>query len=283
MIKVKMNSVLIITILINGLAIFCEAAPEFRFEYKGDGVFDAKVEQSLLSLKDLQFSHFDDCEDALNKGNEISGVYRIKSAASVRPFPVWCDMDADGGGWIVIQTRFDGSVDFERTWKEYRNGFGNVNSEHWLGNNFIRQITQNNDYELKIELTGYIAKEYATVKYSPFRIGSEDEKYQLSIGAFSNGGVAIIPDRMIYHNGSIFSAKDSDSSSCAKVVRGAWWYVSCYHSNLNGVWMSEGRSIATQGLQSSDNVIGIVWQDLFGKQFYSLKSVEMKVRKIKTI
>lgn len=266
-----MKTVLLKVLLFGGLAIFC----------RGQAVEEANVEPSLSSLKCTQVTYFDDCESALYRGFKESGVYRIKPRASVRPFPVWCDMSADGGGWIVIQTRFDGLVDFERTWTEYRNGFGNVDSEHWLGNNFIRQITQNNDYELKIELTGYGAAEFATAKYSPFQIGSEDEKYVLNVGTFSSVGV--IPERMLYHNGSMFSTKDSDNSpsKCVNSYRGAWWYVRCYHSNLNGVWMTEERSIATQGPETLDNRHGIVWQDLFDKKFYSLKSVEMKVRKIK--
>lgn len=33
----------------------------------------------------------------------------------------------------VIQRRFNGKINFNRTWKDYEYGFGTINGEHWLG------------------------------------------------------------------------------------------------------------------------------------------------------
>ena len=64
-------------------------------------------------------------------------------------------MTTDGGGWIVIQKRFDGSVDFNRNWNDYKNGFGDVNGEYWLGNEFVHQYTEKDQSEMKIETVAF--------------------------------------------------------------------------------------------------------------------------------
>jgi hypothetical protein len=33
----------------------------------------------------------------------------------------------------VVSNRFDGSVDFNRMWLDYEDGFGNKEGEYWLG------------------------------------------------------------------------------------------------------------------------------------------------------
>jgi len=41
----------------------------------------------------------------------------------------YCDTITNGGGWLVIQRRKDGSVNFNRFWWEYEMGFGSLTGE----------------------------------------------------------------------------------------------------------------------------------------------------------
>ena len=43
----------------------------------------------------------------------------------------YCDGVTAGGGWLVVQRRQDGSVDFNRGWVYYEDGFGSLTGEFW--------------------------------------------------------------------------------------------------------------------------------------------------------
>ena len=64
------------------------------------------------------FTEYTDCKDAYQKGHTVDDVYMI-NPDNQTAFPVYCNMSVDGGGWIVLQRRFDGSVNFDRVWTEW--------------------------------------------------------------------------------------------------------------------------------------------------------------------
>ncbi|XP_059173820.1 fibrinogen-like protein A [Physella acuta] len=54
---------------------------------------------------------------------------------------VLCDTETDCGAWIIMQRRFKFDVNFKRTWADYKNGFGSLDGDFWLGNDLISQLT----------------------------------------------------------------------------------------------------------------------------------------------
>ncbi|XP_045184083.2 angiopoietin-related protein 7-like [Mercenaria mercenaria] len=188
-----------------------------------------------------------------------SGVYKTRMGLEV-----YCDQTTDGGGWLVFQRRQSGEVDFYRNWTEYRNGFGDLNGDFWLGNEHLSILTAKGDHELRIDMEDFDGNK-AYAKYSKFKVYPEEDKYKLEVSGYSgNAG-----DSLGYHNGMAFSTFDNDKSGhCAKSYHGAWWYKSCHYSHLNGQYFDiPGKSDAK----------GISWW-YWKNNHYCLKSVEMKFR-----
>lgn len=77
-------------------------------------------------------------------------------------------MYISGGGWTVIQRRQDGSVNFDRSWKEYKEGFGDLHTEYWLGNEHIHDLSGQGNYTLRIDLEDWSGKHKHAV-YQSFR------------------------------------------------------------------------------------------------------------------
>lgn len=63
---------------------------------------------------------FRDCLAAQEVGHSTSGMYLIRPDEAERPVQAWCEQDIDNGGWTVIQSRRDGSVNFFRNWDNYK-------------------------------------------------------------------------------------------------------------------------------------------------------------------
>ena len=130
----------------------------------------------------------------------VSGVYNLVLRDNI-VFRGYCEQNLVGGGWLVFQTRFDGSVDFNRSWVEYRDGFGDPSGEHWLGLRYLNQLTTLRQAELLINMEDYaLNTEFAY--YPEFVVGTEQSYYTISsIGDFygSAGDVGIEFENLFFH------------------------------------------------------------------------------------
>uniref|UniRef100_A0A8C4Y7G5 Fibrinogen C-terminal domain-containing protein n=1 Tax=Gopherus evgoodei TaxID=1825980 RepID=A0A8C4Y7G5_9SAUR len=125
------------------------------------------------------------CKELLTRGKIMSGWYTIYPH-DCNAMTVLCDMDTDGGGWIVFQRRMDGSVDFYHDWNSYKRGFGSRLSEFWLGNDNIHLLSFLGPQELRVDLRDF-DNNYEFALFSSFKVAGETSKYMLFIGPFVNG------------------------------------------------------------------------------------------------
>ncbi|XP_073848869.1 uncharacterized protein [Musca autumnalis] len=191
----------------------------------------------------------------------------------------WVACDDD---WIVIQRRINGTVSFERDWEDYKNGFGDLNGEFWLGLDKIHALTEpKGSTEFKIEMQDF-DNNWRYSHYKSFYVEGESEKYTLRLENFveSNGGDTI---PMRYHHNEKFSTYDEDNDrnaekNCASSFMGGWWHNNCDlnhsygFSNLNGFYYK-------MGIVPDDKLgSGITWR-YFGGLHKSLKYVQIKMRR----
>ena len=150
----------------------------------------------------------------------------------------YCDAVTNGGGWLVVQRRQDGSVDFNRGWVEYEEGFGSLTGELWYGLRPLHCLTNQGQWQLHIDFT-FTNGTKSYLFYKSFSVGPANSQYQLSISGFT--GVTDDPFTTQPLSGMKFTTKDKDndiwSENCA-VSRngnnaGGWWYRHCSYIYLN--------------------------------------------------
>ena len=172
-----------------------------------------------------------------------SAVYQIMtncscqlSSFSTEAIDAYCDMDTTDGGWMVIQrNKKDGVNTFNKKWKDYEEGFGDLNGDKlWYGLKALSCFTETGQWELRIDFQ-FDNKTWSHLHYKQFKVGSSSAEYPLTIGGFTG----ITPtDPFVTHplNNMKFTTidnhNDQNSGNCAN-GNGGWWYNSCYNINPN--------------------------------------------------
>uniref|UniRef100_A0A8D3DSG9 Fibrinogen C-terminal domain-containing protein n=1 Tax=Scophthalmus maximus TaxID=52904 RepID=A0A8D3DSG9_SCOMX len=210
-----------------------------------------------------------DCQHVLESGETTSGIYLLRPQSANRLMQAWCEQSRAQGGWTVIQRRQDGSVNFFRTWEQYKQGFGNLDGEYWLGLEHLYWLTKQAHYKLRVALEDWQGRQ-VFAEYDSFLLEPESDWYRLRLGQYQgNAG-----DSLSWHNNKAFTTLDRDkdgyTGNCAHFQKGGWWYHMCAHSNLNGVWYRGGH-------YRSRYQDGVYWAEFHGGS-YSLKRVTMMIK-----
>ena len=177
-------------------------------------------------------------------GRKYSGVYTLQNFCGYNfSMQAYCDTITDGGGWMVIQRRKDGSVDFNKFWWEYEVGFGSLTGEFWFGLKALHCLTNRGNWEMKFEFL-LPNKSMSYLHYKVFKVGSAINGYPLTIGGYT-GIHGSDPFSTHPLNGTKFTTKDRDNDksvvNCAFEVGVAkplngWWYNRCSHIDPNAYY-----------------------------------------------
>ncbi|UJR14816.1 hypothetical protein I4U23_001803 [Adineta vaga] len=224
-----------------------------------------------------------DCDDILHQqpSNISEGIFRIKPRSSSQSFDVKCIFE-NNTGWSVIQQRMNGTVDFYREWKEYKDGFGDLQTEFWLGNEKIHQLTKQEKYVLRIDLKPWDAS-ILIAEYGRFMLDNENENYKLYISDY-HANISTAGDSLSSAwdtaNGASFSTYDHDSDklfydNCALIYHGAWWFTNCFQSHLNGIYVRS--PLALQNTARN----GLHWNTY--ALHHSMQATTMRIRRQTTL
>nr|KAG5695407.1 hypothetical protein BaRGS_033620 [Batillaria attramentaria] len=183
------------------------------------------------------------CEEvkAINSTSGVHALYPDNGA----PINVYCDQETDNGGWAVFQRRKDGSEDFNRSWTEYEDGFGDLEGEFWLGLSQIYRLTAGGDNDLRVDLTDFDDSEGFAL-YHGFTLGDAAQNYTLHLEGYAGGtaGDSLIVGDDTGHNNQPFSTAEhyhnQNGTNCAAETHAGWWFNACYWSILNVQWPVEG-------------------------------------------
>ncbi|XP_063915337.1 fibrinogen-like protein A [Zophobas morio] len=246
-----------------------ESAYHQQFEQITDSLksLDSKNESSLCLRQSTKANFPRNCREIKELGYGFSTIYTIKPDSAPKATRVRCDLKKREGGWTYILNRFDGSQNFDFDMDVYKNGFGKLSGEFWLGLDNIHYLTGYKVNELLVELVDW-DENYRFAHYDRFRVGSKDEGYIVTVSGY-NGTAG---DSLSFIDKVKFAARYFDLYKNA-VMSGSQYYLttSWYKTSL-----LTGKYLKGHVHENETRDI-MHWSTFRGNQ-YSLKEARMMVR-----
>ena len=140
----------------------------------------------------------------------------------------------------TIQRRISDSVDFDRDWDDYVNGFGDVDGNYWMGLEETHQLTTATNMSLDMNIETFEGEPF-TLTLETFSVGNATSNYTMTFSGYSQSSERVKEDLFpSSFNGMMFTTRDRDndivsSFNCASdQFSGGWWYNGCGYLNFNG-------------------------------------------------
>lgn len=140
------------------------------------------------------------------------------------PFEVYCLTDPKGTcGWTLVWRRNEISDDFNRTWSEYRNGFGELEDNFFIGLDKLYALTNAETQQLRIGIK-YSEHNWELDIFEEFVVGNVCTQYEVYVKNTNNKSSLFQRLGKRAH----FFTKDLESKwrneECARVMGIGWWY-----------------------------------------------------------
>ncbi|KAL5019526.1 hypothetical protein ScPMuIL_002418 [Solemya velum] len=210
------------------------------------GEFQQGVQFSGLVMNHNDSRLASDCFGIYGLGYRKNGVYRVRLdntdvriKCNLRETPRNWNMDnrlANLTGWIVIQNRRTAS-DFNRSWEEYKRGFGNLQSDFWLGNEVVYKLMNRTTDRVYLFIRFYVHDFFYYDRFLARNIEMGDEK---SLYKISHSGLGYTNRivQLTFPQKSSFSSSDNFDQRDPRcpVADSGWWrpgYPSCVKYNKN--------------------------------------------------
>ncbi|XP_041374944.1 ficolin-1-A-like isoform X2 [Gigantopelta aegis] len=211
------------------------------------------------------------CLDVKNYDTRATdGIFSITSPTGV-PVIVRCDMTTANGGWLIFLRRVQGGVNFNRTWDEYKQGFGDLDGDFWWGNEHLHEFTSAQPSEMRIDMWDWEGN-HAHALYNSFLVDDEAQNYTIHTGSYSGDAGDAFHNRWDPQDNMPFSTYDhAVRGNCAVSLLGGFWYNMCGTGFPNGVYHKQGTK------PSHRNGPGVEWFSWKYDKYY-LKEFVMSFR-----
>jgi len=126
---------------------------------------------------------------------------------------------------LLIQQNINGSNFFNRSWAEFKVGFGDPSGNYWLGNDRLSELTRNNSYKMMVDVQLRRTDEWYSAEYSQFIVAPAKVNYRLLV----DGRSGHVSNYFGQLNGTMFTTYDKDNdgdfwANCALADGGGFWY-----------------------------------------------------------